>query len=406
MTSGRYDINVEQGSDYKLFLEYQDANENAVDLTGYEGKFEVRKPESLTPVVTVGITASGGINDESFSQGVTLEALEFKFGNASMKAGGPFSVGSGLYPTGGHYLVTGLDHVTYNSDDVYNISFFIKLNPNTVDSTRRRIITTKDWTAVIYSFINLGQSTSNLLLYWRADDGTIESANVAGINRIGSDAFFDGDYLFMQFRGGGGKNVSARLTANGFNYDANVSGDFPDFIGDDGTIYLGGRTTNPIPTGFGGDPNVGGTADDFSLNLDTNFISDSSFRGNYDAFQIRNLGSSPANDGFIDPPTTAPSSGVTFNNFDVAGSTFDPSYVQLGTADISSNVFEQSFGLSGGLLLNKDINASGHTGGIAIKFDETLISAIDSRRHFYNLKLTDTDKKIERIIEGRFDVNK
>ena len=173
----------------------------------------------------------------------------------------------------------------------------------------------------------------------------------------------------MQFRGGGGKNVSMRLTANGFNYDANVSGDFPDFIGDDGEIYVGGRTTDDIPQKFFSDPGNGGSADDFSLNLSASFISDSAFRGNYDSFQILNLGSSPANDGFIDPPTTAPSSGVTFNDFNIQGTTFPRTFYALGTADRVENFDDELFGPSGGMLLNKDLSGNSITGGVAIKIE-------------------------------------
>ena len=307
ISAGKYDIKANQSSKYELKIDYQTSGTTGVDLSSHSADMQIRRSfDSTNPMLTLGFTGADFSDGDlvSFSQGASLEMGESKFGNASLKTGGAFGVGSGLYPTGNHFLITGLDHVEYNGDDVYNISFFIKLNPNTVDATRRRIITTKDWTVGFYSFTNIGQPDSDLYLLWREDDGTVGSANRALVSRTASDALFDGDYLFMQFRGGGGKNVSMRLTANGFNYDANVSGDFPDFIGDDGEIYVGGRTTDDIPQKFFSDPGNGGSADDFSLNLSASFISDSAFRGNYDSFQIRNLGSSPANDGFIDPPTT------------------------------------------------------------------------------------------------------
>ena len=360
---------------------------------------------SENPVLSLGFTLSDlNIGDVfSFSQGVTLEVGDGKFGNAGLRTGGPYVPSDGTYPSGGHYLVTGLDQVTYNSDDVYNISFFIKLNPAERDTSgiRRRIITTKDWTVAYYHFFNAGQRQSEMALFWREDDGTVGVGNKAILSRTGSNALYDGDYLFMQFRGGGGKNVSMRLRANDFNYQANVGGDFPDFIGDDGTIYLGGRDAGTIPAGF----NPGGTADDFSSNLGANQVSDSSFRGNYDAFQIRNLGPSPANDGFISPPTTAPSSGVTFNNFDATGTTFDTSIFKFG-----SGVFERSndlgFGGSGGILLNRNLEAETTTGGIAINLNQSTMSGITTGKYFYDLKLTDTNNETTRLIEGRFEVDK
>ena len=175
-----------------------------------------------------------------------------------------------------------------------------------------------------------------------------------------------------------------------------VSGAAPDFIGDDGIFKLGGVTAGRYT-----DP---ATTDDFSA-LGFNTVMDSAFRGNFDGFQIRNLGSDPANSGFIDIPTTAPSSGVTFNNFDVDGTTFDASLFRSGTGDFQRSD-DTGFGGSGGILLNRNLEAETTTGGIAINLNQSMMSGITAGNYFYDLKLTDTNDETSRLIQGRFKVDK
>ena len=391
-----YDIKGTNGADLNAFITYKSATGGAIDLNNNTAEMQVRGSQfSENPVVTVGFTlANFDVGDTvSFSVGATLEVGEGKFGNAALFTGGP-DVGFPNRPTGGHFLAEGLDHIEQSNSDVYNLSFFLKINPVTFEITRRRIATTKDWTMIGYSFT--GPESLWIFVYYRGDDGTVNSNNNIFLGSAGSSDLLDGEYHFIQLRGGGGLTLAAKI---GNNTAQSVRSGYeasPDFIGDDGLLKLGGATAGPYT-----DP---ATADDFSA-LGTNFVTDSAFRGNFDGFQIRNLGPSPANDGFIDPPTTAPSSGVTFNNFDVDGTTFDASLFRFGTGDFQRSD-DTGFGGSGGLVLNRNLEAETTTGGIAINLNQSTMSSITAGNYFYDLKLTDTNDETTRLIQGRFKVDK
>ena len=388
-----YDIKGTNGEALNAFITYKSVTGGAIDLNNNTAEMQVRGSQfSENPVVTVGFTlANFDVGDTvSFSVGATLEVGEGKFGNAALFTGGP-DVAAPNRPTGGHFLVEGLDHIEKSNSDVFNLSFFLKINPSTFEVSRRRIATTKDWTMIGYSFT--GPENLWIFLYYRGDDGTVSSSNNIFLGNDGSSDLLDGEYHFIQVRGGGGRNLSVKIDDNSA---VTVSGASPDFIGDDGLLKLGGATAGPYT-----DP---ATADDFSA-LGINFVTDSAFRGNFDGFQIRNMGSDPANGGFIDIPTTAPSSGVTFNNFDVDGTTFDASLFRFGTGDLQRSG-DTDFGGSGGLILNRNLEAETTTGGIAIKLDSSTMSGITTGKYFYDLKLTDTNNETTRLIEGRFEVDK
>ena len=80
MPSGKYDITADQGSTFKMFLEYQDSTGTAEDLSSHSAKMQVRKFISDTELILdlaegsvfgggntgyflsgSGITGSGGI---------------------------------------------------------------------------------------------------------------------------------------------------------------------------------------------------------------------------------------------------------------------------------------------------------------------------------------------------------
>jgi len=388
-----YDIKGTNGEALNAFITYKSATGGAIDLNNNTAEMQVRGSQfSEKPVVTVGFTLSNfDVGDTvSFGVGATLEVGEGKFGNAALLTGEP-NPGGSTRPTGGHFLVEGLDHIEQSNSDTYNLSFFLKMNPVAFDASRRRIATTKDWTLIGYSFS--GPASLWMFLYYRGYDGTVSSSNNLFLGDVGSSDLLDGEYHFIQFRGGGGRNLSVKIDDNSAK---TVSGATPDFIGDDGIFKLGGVTAGRYT-----DP---ATTDDFS-SLGFNFVSDSAFRGNFDGFQIRNLGSDPENGGFIDIPTTAPSSGVTFNNFDVDGTTFDASLFRSGTGDLQRSG-DTGFGGSGGLILNRNLEAETTTGGIAIKLDNSTMSGITAGKYFYDLKLKDTNNETTRLIEGRFEVDK
>lgn len=42
MPAGKYNILIEQGATFQLELQYKDSNNNAIDLTGYSGRMQIR----------------------------------------------------------------------------------------------------------------------------------------------------------------------------------------------------------------------------------------------------------------------------------------------------------------------------------------------------------------------------
>jgi len=67
MASAYYDINAQQYSTFNFHLEYYDENGNAVDLTNYKARFQVRPyTTSSTKYLEIGTTGvtSGGVTGE------------------------------------------------------------------------------------------------------------------------------------------------------------------------------------------------------------------------------------------------------------------------------------------------------------------------------------------------------
>lgn len=42
MPAGKYNLLIEQGATFQLELQYKDSNNNAIDLTGYSGRMQIR----------------------------------------------------------------------------------------------------------------------------------------------------------------------------------------------------------------------------------------------------------------------------------------------------------------------------------------------------------------------------
>ena len=57
-TPGYYDIPTQRNSTFQFHVEYQDENENGVDLTGYTARFHVR-PDPNSAIKYLEITVSG-----------------------------------------------------------------------------------------------------------------------------------------------------------------------------------------------------------------------------------------------------------------------------------------------------------------------------------------------------------
>jgi len=84
MPAGRYSFIIEQGSTLSLELQYKDCNGTPIDLTGYDGRMQIR-PSVASP--TVYITLSSSLNPDG-------TGLNFSGSNGSTP---PTSGSIGLY---------------------------------------------------------------------------------------------------------------------------------------------------------------------------------------------------------------------------------------------------------------------------------------------------------------------
>lgn len=60
MPAGSYNIVCDQGATFSLNLTYEDANSNAVNLTGYQARMQVRA-QKTSPTTILSLTESSGI---------------------------------------------------------------------------------------------------------------------------------------------------------------------------------------------------------------------------------------------------------------------------------------------------------------------------------------------------------
>lgn len=61
MTSGRYDIVVDQGSTFRKTITWKDSSGSAVNLTGYTARMQARTTMSASSTIVQLTTANGGI---------------------------------------------------------------------------------------------------------------------------------------------------------------------------------------------------------------------------------------------------------------------------------------------------------------------------------------------------------
>lgn len=77
MPAGRHDILIEKGATYRQVFQYLDADENAIDLTGWSARMKVRSPDwqgDVVPGFDLSSDASpGGITITAATGEVTVE---------------------------------------------------------------------------------------------------------------------------------------------------------------------------------------------------------------------------------------------------------------------------------------------------------------------------------------------
>ena len=61
MAAGRYSFTIEQGATFQLELQYKDANQTPINLTGYSGRMQIR-PSAASQ--TVYLTLSSSLNSD------------------------------------------------------------------------------------------------------------------------------------------------------------------------------------------------------------------------------------------------------------------------------------------------------------------------------------------------------
>lgn len=87
MGAGRYDLIVEQGATLQRTFTWQDADGNAVDITGYEARLQVRPDhDSTTTLLDLDNDTKGGLNIPNGTDGkielsvdaTTTEGLDYR----------------------------------------------------------------------------------------------------------------------------------------------------------------------------------------------------------------------------------------------------------------------------------------------------------------------------------------
>lgn len=74
MPASRYDINAEQGSTFKLHLQYKYAGATGINLSNFQGEMQVRRsskdPNVVLHLTTNGVTGGGVTGDFALGAGV------------------------------------------------------------------------------------------------------------------------------------------------------------------------------------------------------------------------------------------------------------------------------------------------------------------------------------------------
>lgn len=110
MISGRYDIIADQGSTFKLFVEYQTAGSTAIDLFSHRAEMQVRRNSNnsgiLLHLTGSGFTApavTGGGSTGFYTPGVVGSSLDGVRGTGGILLNASFTGGSGSN-TGGIFI--------------------------------------------------------------------------------------------------------------------------------------------------------------------------------------------------------------------------------------------------------------------------------------------------------------
>ena len=98
MAAGKYNFTLEQGNTLDFELIYKDSNSNPIDLSGYEGKMEIRSAYSGSGITYLTFTSSLG---DTYSKEINNSFLSFSGSNLELPtASGSIGVYAGYQLTG------------------------------------------------------------------------------------------------------------------------------------------------------------------------------------------------------------------------------------------------------------------------------------------------------------------
>ena len=100
MPSGNYDMNVEQGSTFRLYMLYRDSSGNPIDLSSCNAEMQVRRsknsPDLLLHMFNEGVT--GGGSTGSWVEGASFEGIP-GVGGITLNNSSTGSATGGIYIT-------------------------------------------------------------------------------------------------------------------------------------------------------------------------------------------------------------------------------------------------------------------------------------------------------------------
>jgi len=99
MAAGNYDIFVEQGTTFTLFLNYKNTSGSAIDLDGFTGEMQVRRSAESTKLLLQvdGIGVTGGGSTGEWTPGNTFEGIGGTGGVSINSGTGPGVLTGGIY---------------------------------------------------------------------------------------------------------------------------------------------------------------------------------------------------------------------------------------------------------------------------------------------------------------------
>ena len=99
MAAGNYDIFVEQGTTFTLYLNYKNTGGSSIDLSGYTGEMQVRRSAESTKLLlqVTGIGVTGGGSTGEWTPGNTFQGV-LGTGGISVNTGtGPGVLTGGIF---------------------------------------------------------------------------------------------------------------------------------------------------------------------------------------------------------------------------------------------------------------------------------------------------------------------